>query len=113
MSLGPWPLLPGWRRRGTSSPRLRRQRRLAWLPWGSAVAVMLGRPSPAGRSQHRRASSAPGGKQQQQQQQRDVKYSASFWRTRSSIRFFSYLYMFIVFVQSAAGLAIFLCSIVC
>lgn len=62
MSLGPWPLLPGWRRRGTSSPRLRGQRRLAWLPWGSAVAVMLGRPSPAGRSQRRRASSAPGGK---------------------------------------------------
>lgn len=73
MSLGPWPLLPGWRRRGTSSPRLRGQRRLAWLPWGSAVAVMLGHPSPAGRSQRRRASSAPGGGNNNN---RDVKYSA-------------------------------------
>lgn len=59
MSLWPWPPLPGWRCRGTSSPRPRGQHRLAWLPWGSAVAVMLGCPSPAGRSQHRRVSSAP------------------------------------------------------
>lgn len=58
MSLWLWPPLPGWRRQGTSSPRL--QRRLAWLPWGSAAAVMSGRPSPAGRSRRRRASSAPG-----------------------------------------------------
>lgn len=68
MSLWPWPLLLGQSHQGISSPRLQGQRRQAWLPLGLVVAVMSGHPSPAGRSQRRRASSAPG--------EQIVKYSA-------------------------------------
>lgn len=60
MSLCSWPPRRGWRHRGTSVPLLRGHCRLAWLPWGVAVAVTFACPSPAGRSQRRRVSSAPG-----------------------------------------------------
>ena len=60
MSLWPWPPRLGRQHRGTSAPLLRGQCRLAWLPWGVALAGRLVRPSPAGRSQRRKVSSAPG-----------------------------------------------------